>query len=571
MNGGWVIVSSITEAQIKLSWRDAWKIAGKIAFEVQFRSAMSMSQGAATQTIERQIDKARSNTRFGKLTPSIFITMLAAIFGIVIFGTLSGLFGTAPEYRWVSVAFTISTFSLLGFAFLVFWGIMVSTSFISTNAAAIGHYLPLSQSDTGKLALLAYIRLFDAQMFAIVIAFPIAYFFATFSVTGTLACLGAFLISVGLAITVMLLLALYFYTRVQFSGGSKLGSIIRILFIIMWAMAILGLSLSLQLLNFIIPLLESLAITVAPYWHLLYFAYPFSLGTFVVLATGIPNTPPLWIDFGVVLIYGLLALFGVRWATRFLFRIGTGGIVQTASGIVRPASVKVSRLSVALFRKDIRIATRTPGQAIMFFLPILTMVPVFLQFIWNEGYIHVYNVVIFVAIPTIMLGFFSIFFLSVETRGMAYTMTLPLKTEKILRSKAQLITCMALAIPVFIIFISFFKPFTNSISFVIAISQIAVVYVSAYISLVLFTRIVGGGRLIGFEIGQHVTQMLIVGFLSVLLSIIPLGLFGLFWFIGATLTSIVQIAHFFGVAGLWVGIGLNYGVGKLLARALLIG
>ncbi len=446
---------------------------------------------------------------------------------------------------------------------------MVSTSFISTNAAAIGHYLPVSKSDTGKLALLAYIRLFDAQMLVIISGFPVAYGIVTGSLIGALACLGVFLINVGLAVTVMLLLALYFHTRIQSSGGSRLNSIVRVLFIVLWAVAIMGFSLSFQLLGMIIPLIESFAIIFAPIWSLLYFGYPFSMGTFVVFVTGVPGTPPFWLAIVIAGIYGLLAFAGIRWARNFLTRIGTGGIVAISSGEIRPANVKVSRVGIALLRKDFRIATRTPGQAIMFFLPILMIVPIFLQFIWDSGVVFVSDVLIFIAIPTVMMGFFSIFFLSVEARGMAYTITLPLKTERILRSKAQLITFIAVAIPLFVAVISFFRPFTNPVSYLIAFSQIPVVYVSAYISLIIFTRIIGGGRLTGFEIGKHISQMLVVGFLRAFIAFIPILLFGLFWFVINLLGYSVQIAHIVGLVGMWVGIGNNYVLGKLFAKRLL--
>ncbi len=537
-----------------------------------------MSSGAMTQSVEKQINKARSNARFNKITISFFIGMLAMVFGIVIWGTLSGIYGTPEEYQWITVAFTVSVFCIVGFAFLVFWGIMVSTSFISSNAASIGHYLPVSRADTGKLALLAYVRLFDSQMISIIFGFPLAYGIviflisgiSTLAITAFLACLAVFLISVGLAITIMLLLALYFYTRIQSTGGSRLGSIIRVLFIVLWAVAIMGFSLSLQLLNIIIPLIEGFAIQLSPFWHLLYFGYPFSMGTFVVLATGISGTPPFWLVFIVVVFYGGLALLGLRWSRNFLQRIGTSGVTISTSNAIHPVNVKVSRVGWALLQKDIRIATRTPGQAMMFFLPILMMLPIFFQFIWEISIVHVSDIIVFIVIPTIMLGFFSIFFLGVEARGMAYTMTLPLPTERILRAKAQLITLMAISIPIFVIAVSFFKPFTNLVSFLLAISMMPAVYVSAYISLVLFTRIIGGGRLIGFELSQHITQMLIVGLLSAFIAFIPIGIFGVFWYLVFFIGYPVQIAHLAGLAGLWIGISSNYLLGKLLARLLLI-
>lgn len=571
-------MTDLPEEKQNIGWRQAWKIAGTIAFEVQFRSSMSMSSGAMTQSVERTIEKARSNARVNKVMVSIFIAVLAGVFGIIVWGTLSGLYGTPAEYQWITVAFTVSIFCLVGFAFLVFWGIMVSTSFISTNAASIGHYLPVSRIDTGKLALLAYIRLFDAQMISIIFGFPLAYGVVIYLVSGlvysailaTLACLVVYLINVGIAITIMLLLALYFYTRIQSSGGSRLGSLVRFLFILLWAFAILSFSLSFQLLNFIIPLLEGFAIILAPFWHILYFGYPFSMGTFVVLLTGIPGTPAYWLDFIAVIVYGALAFIGIRWSRNFLQQLGSGGVIASTTSIVRPVDMKVSRVGIALLRKDLRIAFRTPGQAMMFFLPVLMMLPIFLQFILDLGVVHVSDIIIFIAIPTITLGFFSIFFLSVEARGMAYTMTLPLPTERILRAKAQLITLISLAIPVFVLIASLFKPFTNPISFAIAVSMLPGVYVSAYISLVLFTRVVGGGRLIGFEIGQHIAQMIIVGILSAIISFIPLGCFALLWSISFLSGYPVQIAHLVGLAGLWLGILLNYLLGKLFAKFLLI-
>ncbi|MFX0169893.1 MAG: hypothetical protein ACFE89_11135 [Candidatus Hodarchaeota archaeon] len=563
-------MSTTPEGAGNLSWREAWRIAGQMAREIQFRSAISMSQGAALQNMEQVIERARKQSRYNKFSVSIFIGLLAVTLGIIVWGTLSGEFGTPLEHRWITIAFTISLFSFFAFGFLVVWGMMVSTSFISTNAAALGHYLPVSHSDTGKLALLAYIRLFDVQMFTIIISFPLAYGIATMSILGALACLGAFLINVGLAIAVMLILALYFHTRLQSGGGSRFSSIIRLVFTLLWAVAFMSLTLISQLLYIIVPLVESVAIGLSAYWGVLYFGYPFSLGTFVVLATGVLGTPSLFLGYAATLVYGLLAVLGVRWASRFLQNIGIGGMAQVGPSQIRPAGVKISQISIALLRKDLRIATRTPGQAILFFLPVISMVPIFLQFIWDTSVIRVSDVIISVAIPSMMLGFFSIFFLGVEARGMAYTMTLPLKTEQILRSKAQLITCMSVAIPIVVLVVSYIRSFTNLVSHAIAVSQIAVVYVSAFLSLVIFTRVVGGGRLIGFDVGQHITQMLLVGLLSAIVSFIPLVFFGVVWFGVSLTTGSLNLAHWSGLAGLWLGILLNYVFGRILAKRLLV-
>lgn len=212
---------------------------------------------------------------------------------------------------------------------------------------------------------------------------------------------------------------------------------------------------------------------------------------------------------------------------------------------------------------------RTPGQAVMFLIPIIAMLPIFLQF-WDIPVIRVSNVVISIVFPSIMLGFFSIFFLGVEARGMAFTLTLPLKTGQILRAKAQLITCMSITVPLFVVAVSFFRPLTHPVSYAIAFSQIAVVYVSAILSLVIFIRFVGGGRLVGFDVGRHVTQMLIVGIASTIVACIPIALLGGVWITVATITGSLDLAHWSGLAGLWAGIFLNYLLGKLFTKYLLV-
>jgi predicted permease len=551
----------------RIGWRLAWRIAGKIAFEVQFRSAIGLSQGAFGQSVERQIEKARSNAWMNKGMVSIFTAILAGIFGIMIWGFSNDFFTTTPELIWIANALTISLFMLMAFGFLLFWGIMVSTSFISTGAVSISLTLPLSRSDVNKVTLLGYLRLFDAQIITIMLAFPLAYFIATSSLLGTLACFASFLVALALSITCMLLLAIYFHTRIQASGGSRLSTLIRILFTLIWAIAIMGFSISFQLVQYLLPVIQIFAQTLQPYWFYLAFLFPFAFGTVVVQATFISGTPFFWSGIIGALVFAFLGIIGLRWGANFLAKVGGQGIIQTGPTIIRPISVRISPISLAVIRKDLRVALRTPGQALMFFLPLLMMFPMFFSLFFETGVIHVMDILILISIPSIMLSFFSIFFLSVETRGMSYTLSLPIKTRTILRAKSQLITLMSLAIPLVVGVISLFRPFTHPVSYFIAISQIPVVYVSSFIALILFTRVIGKGRLIGFEIGQHVSQLVVVGFISGIFTFIPLGLYGLTVLtLNLGLSIPIEFAHWFGLGMLWLGLIFNYLLGQLFAR-----
>ena len=118
--------------------------------------------------------------------------------------------------------------------------------------------------------------------------------------------------------------------------------------------------------------------------------------------------------------------------------------------------------------------------------------------------------------------------------------------------------------------VALFRPFTTPISFLIAFSQVPTVYVSAFIALVLFTRVMGGGRLVGFEVGQQVVQMVGVGIISTIFIFIPLALYGLTWIVLVLNGFTIEIAHLVSLGAMWMGIILNYFIGKMMARYLLI-
>jgi hypothetical protein len=562
------VVTTATRSQ-RLGWRTAWRIAGKISFEVLFSSALAMGHGAL-RSVEMQVEKARRNARVNKFMVSALIAMLASAFGVMIWGVSHGFFDVDPDLAWITIALSVSVFALICFGFLVFWGIMISTSYISTGAPSIGLYLPLSRADAGRLALLGYLRLFDAQIIAIIVAFPVAYYVATLSVLGALACLGVFLITAALATTAMLLLALFFYSRIQAVGGSRVRSVIRLVFIILWAIAIMGFSFSLQLMPILFGAIEALAYVLQPIWHLLALLFPFALGTLVVQGSPIPGSPVLWYVPLAVLAYACVGWLGVRWSANFLISVGLGGVVQAGPNVVRPVTVKLSRVGVALIRKDVRVALRTPGQAVGFFMPVLMMLPVLLNFLQDAGALRVLDVLVLVTTPTMILSPFAIFFLGFETRGMAYTMTLPLRAETILRAKTRLITCMSVSIPLLMVAVSFLRPLTTPVSVAIAASQCAVVYTSSFISLALFTRVMGGGRLIGFDITQNVVQTFGIGVVSAAFTLIPVAFYGVGWLVVVAVLALpIDLAHVAGLAAMWGGIALNHLLGKAMARAML--
>jgi predicted permease len=280
----------------------------------------------------------------------------------------------------------------------------------------------------------------------------------------------------------------------------------------------------------------------------------------------------LWYVPLAALLYAILAYLGVRWSANLLTKVGLAGVVRSATSIIRPVTVKVGRPGVAMIRKDVRVALRTPAQSVMLFMPVLTMLPVLIAFFQNTGPLRVADLLILVATPTMFLSVNAIFFLGFETRGMAYTLTLPLKAETVLRAKTRLITCMSIAIPLITVAVSFFRPLTTVVSLGIAASVLAVVYASSMIALVLFTRFMGGGRLVGFDVTQDIIQSFVVGGISASFAIIPFGAYVVGWFAAVVLLAFpVASAHFVGLGAMWIGIAFNYVLGRVMARTMLRG
>jgi len=554
----------------RLGWREAWRIAGKISFEVQFRAALELGHGAFDTTMEKRAKKARTNTEVNKIFTSIVFGLFAAFYAfmvkVVYFLPLPA--GSSPA---TTITVLTAVFQGACFAFLMLWGLMQSTTYISSGAASIGLYLPLSYEDVDRLALLGYLRLFDAQLITVLASFPIAFFLATFSVVGALACLASTAITISLSLSLMLLLAHLFYARIQSLGGSKFRSALRVFFIVAWASSFAAISFSYQLLEAIIPLIQYLS-TAATYMALLLpLIYPFTLGYLVAYASGTPGLSSLSLApcLAASFLYGVLGLVGARRGTRILLSAGHEAIIPAAPTIVRPVTVSPSSLRLALIRKDLRITLRNPSQAVLLVTPIMSGLLILFNTFIIYDYPNQLSLFLYATIsPTIMV-FFSIFLLGVEAKGALFTATLPLRTHTALQSKALLASLASLVLPAALALALLFRPIPGSIPLLfLSLSQCATIYTASLITLTLFTRLVGGGKITGFEVGQHLAQMLAISIISLIFSLLPSALYSLAWQSSLMAGDPLALVDINALLALWIGIAANYLASRLLARLL---
>ncbi|MFX1581669.1 MAG: hypothetical protein ACFFCJ_05560 [Promethearchaeota archaeon] len=553
---------------------DAWRIAGRLSSEVQFRTNLEMGGGAFRDSIERRVKNARTNTTLNKVAMSIILGFFIAIYGFIT-RTLTFFPIVLPGiHTGIEVAVITSLFLGIAFTLLMFIGLMQSTTYVSCDIASLTLQLPITNNDAEKIAFLGYFRLFDIPILVVLVGFPIALGIATFSILGSLACLATTAITIVLAISVLLLLSHLFYTRIQSLGGSRFRGFIRILFVLFWAFSFVAFSLSYQLISYLIPLIQLLTVTATTFDWILPLLFPFSLGYFVAFLSGLPGLSSVSLITCLIgtLLYITLGLLGLRQSRRILISVSQAPITPQLPTKIKPISVQSSSHHVAIIQKDLRLASRNPSQAIFLITPIATGIILhfsLLSFLSLPFPADTFFFMI-IAITPFMIIFFSIFLLSTETHGASLTSSLPLHTRVITQSKALLATFSYLPLFIIQIILLFILPLQNP-PFLLAIivSQIPLVYTTSLIAISLFVRLLGGGRIIGFNVGQHLLQMIGVLLITLIFFVLPWILYMYIWFDAVRFGIPLIYFHLYVLLGFWAGLFINSIIGFGCSRLLL--
>lgn len=566
-------IRSLLHSQ-KLSWGDAWRAAGQLSSEVQFRTNLEMSAGAFRDSIERRVKSARTNTTFNKVGMSLVFGFFVAFYGfttrtLTLFPIVSPIFNTG-----VIVAVITSLFLAVAFALLMFIGLMQSTTYISCDIASLTLQLPITNKDAEKLAFLGYFRLFDAPIIVILVGFPLAFGIATFSIIGSFACLATTTITIFLSISMLLLLSHLFYTRIQSLGGSRFRGFIRTLFVLFWAFSFVAFSFSYQLISYLIPLIQVLTITANAFDWILPLFFPFSLGYLVALISGLPGlsvTSMITCLIG-TLLYGTLAILGLRQSRRILIQVSQSPITPKVPTKMKPISVQSSSHHIAIIRKDLRLASRNPSQAVFLITPIATGIILHLTLLSYISLSFPADSFFFmiIAISPFLVIFFSIFLLSTETHGAVLTSSLPLRTRVITQSKALLATFSYLPIFFIQVILLYLLPLLSPIFLLVMIvSQIPLVYTTSFIAICLFIRLLGGGRITGFNVGQHLLQMIGVFLFTLIFYALPWILYMYVWFDALRFGIPVTYFNIYVILAFWAGICINLLIGFICSRLLL--
>lgn len=315
-----------------MKFAELWKLSTKVYKEISFQSIFSLRQGSGLpqsgrRDIKQLVSSARVNTLISKLVTTLFIAMFAFIvFLPVVIGT-----GGPPMPLEKALPGGVSAFLTVVLFLIVFMGLQVSTSFVSSKIVDVLSPLPLSKNEISQVIFLCFIRIFDIPLVAAGVVFLAVYFFIGGSIFGGFISLVAIGVTEIFALTFTVVSARFFYARVARAAGKSIWhTFLRLVFMLVWILPTFGAYFVVNFAGQIVDFFAYLTQGFSAISHLLVMIYPFSYG-FLVSYTSFFHTVDyftLILSIGSSAAYVAFAFYCLRWVTKTVREIGTGSVIK---------------------------------------------------------------------------------------------------------------------------------------------------------------------------------------------------------------------------------------------------
>jgi predicted permease len=297
------------------------------------------------------------------------------------------------------------------------------------------------------------------------------------------------------AVTVALWFSRLFHKNFMRGGRSKIGTILRLVFIIMWGSLLLGVGLLLSIPWYIVPQLE-MALQGTQLSNLLFFIiYPFSAGT--TLANLVyPNagSSTVFVASGAMIGYFVVAGAAAKWSIETVKHMSKEAGIRIARVQTQDFSIKTRSPVLGYVIKDLRTSSRNPSTAFFFALPVLETLIVSLL-ITNFQVLKVSAILVATVTGGILSLLMPLALLNAEGKGLEYAKTLPVNTNRIVTSKALVSTAAYVPVPLTLLAISFLKPLTSPIAIMIPFLTMLAIASASVFEIKLFLNSAAKGRI----------------------------------------------------------------------------
>jgi len=477
---------------------EAWRLSRVSYREVVYRSLAEergrMWWGAFGRS---QVDKEAQNdleltnralriARFDKIIVSIFNVLVS----LVPFATF---FLGAKEF---GLASSISLSLAVTFGFTTLYAIQTLSSFVSAESSVLLATLPIAQDDFSLVTLFSFVRSVDYMVVGSILSQVIVVAFVARAPLAILIMLLAASMNELFAVTIALWFSRTFQKNLLRGGRSKAYTVLRLGFIFMWGLLLVGVGFIFSIPWYIVPNLQKMLLSVGHVsTSLLCLLYPFSTGVLVSSVT-YSNVAllSLLLSSVAMAVYALLAVYAGKWSLGTVKSISQGSGLKIARTTTNDFSVKTHRPLFGYVLKDLKVSSRNPGTAFFFALPVLETVIVAIL----SSNIAVLRIVVMLEATT-MGAVFALFMplalLTAEGRGLEYTKTLPISSRRIVVSKTLVSTATYAPVPLVLIALSTVKHLTSPFSSVIPFLIIMAVASASIFEIKLFLRAAAQGRI----------------------------------------------------------------------------
>ena len=426
-----------------MKFSELWRLSSKVYKEVSFQSIFSLRAGSGLpQSGRRDIKQLVANAKFNTLISKLVTTVFLGIFAVTVF--LPVLFSEMgpPIPKEVAIPGGVSAFLTVVLFLIVFMGLQMSTSFVSSKIVDVLSPLPLSKRDISRIVFLCFVRIFDIPLVAAACVFLSVFFLIGGTVLGGIVSLTGIIVTEIFALALTVVLAKFFYAKVARAGGrSMVQTVLRFLFMLVWILPTFAAYL---VVNFAREIVESFAVLtqgLASFSQILVMVFPFSYGFLVSYTAFTSQTNYLTLGLSVAssIAYVFLAYYCLGWVTRTVREIGTGAVLGSAREIVKDTIIKPQIPWIGIIRKDIRVASRSPAYASLFLLPVVQTAVLALTFSsFSEiGPATALGLLTGISLLTLLL---PPTLLSIEGLASAYTKHLPLKKRTLIGAKTLIAT-----------------------------------------------------------------------------------------------------------------------------------
>ena len=513
-----------------MKFSERWRIAGVIASEIRFQGYLETNPSNLARMKEdpAKIAKAIKSASIVNTFMTTMILILIAITSIA-----ASVFGGALANPEIRVAIGFSIYLLLSFVVLFFLNLTTTTGFFTSGVMRLPATLPLSQSELENLALLAFARVFIAPVIVMMTIYPVAcllIFGPIIAIVAFVACAATISLSIGSLIRV----AKWFYQKMHAADESRLSTIAR-----MAAMMgiVIGMFSGYSIVSYLPDLIRFIVQTstvVGPeFLTVLALVFPFSFG-FLASATAYGLAlPPLTILASVVssVLYSILAVVSCRKSGRSLRLVTLGGISTGRTRPVKEVNVRVMKPLPAMIRKDLKLASRSIGGAIVFVFPIFIVVIMYpmiaLMALWTNGGVRSLSALMAVEYGNLFAGFAIVMIMMFDVQGASIHEGLPISTRLTLKSKTAIVLVPYICSMLLITIVLGLHPVVTPLILVIPLVQIPAGYAIAMSVGSTIYRVRGGGRAVAVNLAADQLMGLLAGVIAALVGIIPLVGYGI--------------------------------------------